>query len=108
MEIGKKNVIFRVRGSAKNTTCKRLLHLQNILSNVLISIVQQSDSAIYIYIPFPILFHYDLSQDIEYSSLCYTVGPCLSILDIIVCKVVEVPERSIQDLFIQSFVQLCI
>ena len=74
---------------------------------MLISLVQQSDSAIYIYIPFPI-FHYDLSQDIEYSSLCYTVGPCLSILYIIVCKVVEVPERLIQNLFIQSFVQLCI
>ena len=25
---------------------------------------------------FNILFHYGLSQDIEYSSLCYTVGPC--------------------------------
>ena len=24
-----------------------------------------------------ILFHYRLLQDIEYSSLCYTVGPCL-------------------------------
>ena len=23
-----------------------------------------------------ILFHYGLSQDIEYSSLCYTVRPC--------------------------------
>ena len=22
------------------------------------------------------MFHYDFSQDIEYSSLCYTVGPC--------------------------------
>ena len=30
-------------------------------------------------------FHYRLSQDIEYSSLCYTVGPCcLSILYIVV------------------------
>ena len=39
----------------------------------------------YIYIPFYILFHYGLSQDIEYSSLCHTVGPCcLSILHIIV------------------------
>ena len=29
-----------------------------------------------------ILFHYGLSQNIEYSSLCYTVRPCcLSILD---------------------------
>ena len=30
---------------------------------------------------FQILFHYSLLQDIEYGSLCYTVGPCcLSIL----------------------------
>ena len=35
----------------------------------------------HIYILSHILFHYGLSQDIEYSSLCYTVGPCcLSIL----------------------------
>ena len=35
----------------------------------------------YLYIFSHILFLYDLSQDIEYSSLCYTVGPyCLSIL----------------------------
>ena len=26
------------------------------------------------------LFHYGLSQDVAYSSLYYTVGPCLSIL----------------------------
>ena len=38
-----------------------------------------------IYILFHILFHYGLLQDMEYSSLCYTVGPdCLSILYIIV------------------------
>ena len=31
------------------------------------------------------VFHYHLSQDVEYSFLCYTVGPCcLSILYIIV------------------------
>ena len=40
----------------------------------------------YIYILFYILFHYGLSQDIEYSSLCYTVGPCcLSSLYILAC-----------------------
>ena len=34
----------------------------------------------YIYILFYSLFHYGLSQDIEYSCLCCTVGPwCLSI-----------------------------
>ena len=32
---------------------------------------------IYIYIYFTFFFHYGLLQDIEYSSLCYTVGPCL-------------------------------
>ena len=32
------------------------------------------------------LFHYSLLQDIEYSSLCYTVGPCCwSNLFIVVC-----------------------
>ena len=30
---------------------------------------------LFTYILFHILFHYGLSQDIEYSSLCYTVGP---------------------------------
>ena len=52
----------------------------------LIAAVRPSDSVIHIYILFHILFHYGLSQDIEYSSLCYTVGPCcLSIPYIIVC-----------------------
>ena len=27
---------------------------------------------------FQIFFHYRLLQDIEYSSLCYTIGPCCS------------------------------
>ena len=38
------------------------------------------------YFLFNNLFHYDLSQDIEYSSLCCTVGPCCwSILYIVIC-----------------------
>ena len=43
---------------------------------------------VYVFIPvlFHILFHYRLSQGIEYSSLCHTVGPCfLSILCTVVC-----------------------
>ena len=39
----------------------------------------------YIHIHFHILFHYVLSQDNEYSSRCYIIGPCLSILYIIAC-----------------------
>ena len=31
---------------------------------------------VYVYILFQILFHYKLLQDIEYSSLCCTVGLC--------------------------------
>ena len=70
-------------------------------SVVLITTILQSDSVLhthtcvcvcvcihtYTYILFKnILSHYGLSQDIEYSFLCYTVGPCcLSILHIIVC-----------------------
>ena len=53
-----------------------------------VSGVQQSDSLMHIYISilFQIHFHYKLLQDIEYSSLCYTVGPCfLSILYTVVC-----------------------
>ena len=41
---------------------------------------------LYVYILFNILFHYGLSQEIGYSSLCYTVGLCcLLILNVIVC-----------------------
>ena len=69
---------------------------------MLVSDVQQSDSAIhiyvyiyiyihthtYIYILFQILSHYRLLQDIEYSSLYYIVGPCcLSVLYIVVVYV---------------------
>ena len=46
-----------------------------IYNIVLISAVKQSGSVIHIYILFQILFHYRLLQDIEYNSLCYTVGP---------------------------------
>ena len=63
---------------------------------MLFSGVQQGDSVIhtvfsytYIYIYFfQILFPYMLLQNIEYSSLCYTVGPCwLSILYLLVSTV---------------------
>ena len=55
---------------------------------VLVSIVQQSDSVIRIHVSilFQILFPFRFLQNIEQSSLCYTVGPYwLSILNIAVC-----------------------
>ena len=66
---------------------KNLIEAYLIYNVVLVSGVQQSDSVLYmcIYILFDILFHYSLSQDIDYNSLCYTIGPCcLFILYIIV------------------------
>ena len=59
-----------------------------INSVVLVAGVQQSDSVIYIHgsILIQFLFPFRLLQNIELSSLCYTVGPCwLSILNITVC-----------------------
>ena len=48
---------------------------------VLVSDVLQSDSVL-----FQIIFPIRLLEDIDYSSLCYTVGPCwLSILYLVVC-----------------------
>ena len=53
-----------------------ILWIYNVL---LISTVQQNDSVIHVYLLFfYILFHFGLSQDTEYSSLCYMVGPCCS------------------------------
>ena len=41
---------------------------------------------VHVCILFNIPFHYDLSQNTEYSSLCHTIGPCcLPILYIIAC-----------------------
>ena len=60
---------------------------------MLVSGVQQSDSVIHvhIFILFKILFLYRLSQNIELSSLCYTVGPCwLSILYIVCVYVLHI------------------
>ena len=55
---------------------------------VLVSGVQQGDSVtlhIHVSILFQILFPFRLLQNIEQSSLCYTVGPCwLSSLNIAV------------------------
>ena len=50
------------------------MDVQLIYNDVLISAIKQSDSVIYIILH--ILLYYGLSQDIEYSSLCCTVGPC--------------------------------
>ena len=48
----------------------------------------ESDSVLHLYAFFLYIFfffHDGLSQEIGYSSLCYTVAPCLSILNVVVC-----------------------
>ena len=47
-----------------------------IYNAVLVSAVQPSGSVVRVCILFRILFHYGFSQAIEYSSLCYGIGPC--------------------------------
>ena len=47
---------------------------------------ERDESVEKVYVFFQTLFHYRLLQDIEYNSLCYTVGPCwLYILYTVVC-----------------------
>ena len=53
---------------------------------VSISAVQHIDQNIYMHDFSHIILHHGLSQEIGYSSLCYTAGPhFLSILNVIVC-----------------------
>ena len=62
------------------------IEVELIYNVALVFAVQQSDSAyiyIYMYInlyPYSafILFCYGLSQNVDYSCLCYTAGPCCS------------------------------
>ena len=72
------------------------IEIQVIYNVVLISAIQQNDSVIHSDILFYIHFHYDLSQDIEYSFLCYTTGSCcLSILYINIWEFSESPVARI-------------
>ena len=62
----------------------------------------------YAYRFFLFLFHYRLLQDIEYSCLCYTVGPCLSIFYTVACIYYSTTfEHIIQGLIAQSCPTLC-
>ena len=57
---------------------------------MLVSVAQQDDSAICIYMHIPfILFHYGSSQGIGYSALRSTAGPCL-LLQAVSCNVIFV------------------
>ena len=55
----------------------RFMEVELIYKVVLASGIQKSDFLIYF---FQIIFYYRLLQDIEYSSLCYTVNhSCVSL-----------------------------
>ena len=78
---------FRAHGLQHNwLTCPS----QSLLKLMSIESMMPSNHLILCGPPFWILFHYRLLQDIEYSSLCYTVGPCCSpILYIVECAYVN-------------------
>ena len=62
-------------------TEKKMILQLKLVTKLLVKLFKK---AVGLNVEMMILFHYDLSQDIEYSFLCYTVGPyCLSILYII-------------------------
>ena len=59
-----------------------LIKMRNNIKKLVSAVISYT----YTYILFHILFYYDLLQDTEYSSLCYTVGPCCSPVSyIVVC-----------------------
>ena len=63
---------------------------------MLVTGVQQSKSVIpmQVYILIQIVFPLGLLQNIELSSLCYTIGPCwLAILNVCVCSVASVMSQ---------------
>ena len=61
-------------------------HTVHVVAKETDMIQQLNTNNMYLYILYHILFHYGLLQDIEKSSLCYTVGPCyLSIVCVCVC-----------------------
>ena len=68
-----------------------------------------SGKPLYVYIhicSFQMLFHYRLLQDIEYSSLCYTVGLCcLSIFYIVVIIKLLIYPSSLK--FLMDYLELC-
>ena len=66
---------------------KKRIEVWLIFSVALSSVAQQNDSVTNIQkYSFSYSFHYNSSMNIEYSSLCYTLGLCfLSVLGILLC-----------------------
>ena len=58
-----------------------------LIYNVLVSGIQQSVQCVFMCSFFPVLFHYRLLQDIDCSSLCYTVNPCCLSISYIVVQI---------------------
>ena len=97
---------------------------------VLISTVQENDSVLYIYIHththmyrhthihicryvmyiyilFHILFHYGFSRDIDYSSLCCTVGPCCLWISHLYIQATSLPPQGRPLVPVHVFIQRC-
>ena len=53
---------------------------RKLINNIVLFLLYSKMTQVYLHILYHMFFHYGLSQNIECSSLCYMVGPCLSIL----------------------------
>ena len=87
LSLGLKSILFKKKIIKKNV--------------VLVLVIQQSDSAIYIqiFVLFQVLFPYTLLQNSEQSSLCYAVGPYwLSILYIVSCMLASLVAQTAKTL----------
>ena len=97
---------YSLRSLKELDTTEQLSTARQLIYNiVLVSGVQQHDSVIHIhiFILFQILFSQRLSQNVELSSLYYTVGPCwLSISYIEVVVIVAVVDQLLSN--VQLFV----
>ena len=78
MMSGRRQITQCLEGHCKNVSFHFLTQVQLILQRVgfWCTVIQLH---IHTNLPFHILFHHGILQDIEYSSLCYIIGYCLSI-----------------------------
>ena len=92
IQVSPQRSLFQISFKNSHNTVKQLysnkkffIAMKKIFNWSIVSGIQWSDSVTYVS-GIQILFPYRLLQDINYSSLCCTLGPCWwSVLSILVC-----------------------
>ena len=77
--------LHTVHGVTNSLTQLSNSHTYWLIANLQCYVSSKCTAKWFIYILFQILFHHRLFQDIEYSSLGYTIGFCLPSLYIVAC-----------------------